>query len=92
MRGGPAGRGCGAGAADGGRCGRPRALTALTAPRTDLEVTEPRFRRAGNPGATPLYAAAFAGSYRCVALMCEAGARVNARTANGAVLSTATRE
>ena len=39
---------------------------------------------AGNPGATPLYAAAFAGSYRCVALMCEAGARVNARTANGA--------
>ena len=33
-----------------------------------------------NPGATPLYAAAFTGSMPCVKMLCEAGAAVNART------------
>jgi ankyrin repeat protein len=37
-----------------------------------------------NPGATPLYAAALSGSSRCTRLLCEAGARVNARTRDGA--------
>ena len=32
-----------------------------------------------NPGATPLYAAACAGSVRCASLLCEAGANVDAR-------------
>ena len=37
-----------------------------------------------NPGATPLYAAALVGCGYCVSLLCEAGANVNAQTANGA--------
>ena len=38
-----------------------------------------------NPGATPLYAAACAGSVRCACLLCEeAGAKVDARTSNDA--------
>ena len=37
-----------------------------------------------NPGATPLYAAALTGSTRCVGLLCEAGANINAPTRDGA--------
>ena len=37
-----------------------------------------------NPGATPLYAAAMSGSLGCASLLCEAGAKINARTFNGA--------
>jgi ankyrin repeat protein len=37
-----------------------------------------------NPGATPLYAAACGGSLRCAKLLCEAGAKIDARTQNDA--------
>lgn len=37
-----------------------------------------------NPGATPLYAAACGGSLRCAKLLCEAGAKIDARTENDA--------
>lgn len=64
---------------------RPDCTALMLEARADIE--QPMTRH--NPGATPLYAAALGqtcvdSSVRCISLLCEAGANVNAHTADGA--------
>ena len=57
---------------------QPECASLLLAAGADVEAP----MKGSNPGATALYAAAYAGSKDCVTLLCDAGARVNARTFN----------
>ena len=64
-----------------------RVLVACPTPkgqrRTEVALIE-QSMTGHNPGATPLYAAACGGSLRCAKLLCEAGAKIDARTENDA--------
>ena len=61
-------------------CDQPSCAELLLAAHADCEQSMTKH----NPGATPLYAAALSGSVRCVSILCEAGANVDAKTFNGA--------
>lgn len=61
-------------------CDHPECTELMIKARAEIEQSMVKH----NPGATPLYAAALAGSLRSVALLCDAGANVDAKNHDGA--------